>query len=175
MALVPFLLSDMLDDLRRPSSLLDQNFGLGLLNDDLVTPRVASPLQLFYYRPWRLQASKESGISNVQNDKEKFKVMLDVQQFEPEEVKVKVVDKYVTIDGKHEERKDEHGYISREFHRRYLLPDDVNVDALQSTLSSDGVLSIEAPKKALPPPENQRDVPITQTNAPAVKGQEKKE
>lgn len=72
---------------------------------------------------------------------------LDVQQFKPEEVNVKVVNNYVVVNAKHEERNDEHGFISREFTRRYLLPSDVNPDAISSSLSSDGVLSIQAPPK----------------------------
>ncbi len=42
-------------------------------------------------------------------------VCLDVQQFKPEEVNVKTVDNFVVIEGKHEEKEDEHGYISRHF------------------------------------------------------------
>lgn len=76
-----------------------------------------------------------------------FQVNLDVQQFKPEEVNVKVSDNYVTIHAKHEERSDEHGFISREFTRRYLIPKDVNAEALTSSLSSDGVLSVHAPPK----------------------------
>ena len=50
-------------------------------------------------------------------------------------------------EGKHEERQDEHGYISRHFVRKYKIPEDVDVQKLKSKLSSDGVLSIVAPKK----------------------------
>ncbi|PSN45237.1 Protein lethal(2)essential for life [Blattella germanica] len=170
MSLVPLLLSDLLDEARRPISLFDQNFGLGMLHDDLLNPSIVAPLRIGYYRPWRNQTPRQSGVSNIQNDKEGFKVNLDVQQFKPEELSVKVVDNYVVIDGKHEEREDEHGFISRQFQRRYKLPDEVEPDAVLSQLSSDGVLTIIAPKKALPPPTaNERMVPITQTQIPAVK------
>lgn len=72
---------------------------------------------------------------------------LDVQQFKPEEVTVKVVNNYLVVEAKHEERGDEHGYISRHFVRRYKLPEDIDLDAITSTLSSDGVLQLMAPKK----------------------------
>lgn len=42
---------------------------------------------------------------------------LDVQQFKPEELKVRVVEGVVEVEGKHEERQDEHGSISRHFVR----------------------------------------------------------
>lgn len=74
-------------------------------------------------------------------------VNLDVQQFKPEEINVKVVDDHLVVEGKHEERQDKHGYISRQFTRRYKLPENVELESLKSTLSSDGILAITAPKK----------------------------
>ncbi|XP_063225312.1 alpha-crystallin A chain-like [Bacillus rossius redtenbacheri] len=170
MSLAPYYLSEVLDELQRPASLFDQNFGLGMLAEDLVQPRSVGPLRIGYYRPWRHQASRQSGVSNLLRGKEGFKVNLDVQQFKPEEVSVKVVDNCVVVEGKHEERQDEHGYISRQFTRRYALPDNVDTEQLLSSLSSDGVLTVAAPlKPTTPPPANERVIPIVQTQAPAVK------
>lgn len=42
---------------------------------------------------------------------------------------------------------------------------EVNPINVTSTLSSDGVLTITAPRKALPAPETERTVPITQVGA----------
>lgn len=53
----------------------------------------------------------------------------------------------VVVEGKHEERADDHGYISRHFVRRYVLPEQYNLEQINSSLSSDGVLTISAPKK----------------------------
>lgn len=39
---------------------------------------------------------------------------------------------------------DEHGFIAREFHRRYRLPPGVDPAAVTSALSPEGVLSIQA-------------------------------
>ncbi|XP_067001507.2 protein lethal(2)essential for life [Anabrus simplex] len=165
MSLVPLLLDDYWNVF--PRSLFDQNFGMGIFNDDLLLPRPQR--SLLYYRPWRHLTARDSGVSNVQYDKDGFKVNLDVQQFKPEEITVKTVGNSVIIEGKHEERKDEHGYISRQFQRRYTLPKDVDPNTVTSKLSSDGILTIEGPRKALPPPENERVVAITKTNAPALK------
>jgi len=93
---------------------------------------------------------------------------LDVQQFKPEEIKVKVTDGSVIVEGKHEERQDKHGFISRQFTRRYKLPSNTNLEAIKSNLSSDGVLTIAAPKKAIQGAED-REIPITHTNKPAIK------
>ncbi|KAF8789198.1 Protein lethal(2)essential for life like protein [Argiope bruennichi] len=75
----------------------------------------------------------------------------------------------IVIHGKHEEKTDEHGFVSREFTRRYLLPEGTDPETVKSSLSQNGVLTIEAPKKAIePPPSNERVVPITMEK-PAVK------
>lgn len=72
---------------------------------------------------------------------------LDVQQFKPEEIDVKIVDDYLVVEAKHEERADKHGFISRQFTRRYKLSENLDLDAIKSTISSDGILLITAPKK----------------------------
>ena len=74
MSLVPLLLSDLLDGVQRPVSLFDQNFGMGMLNEDLLNPSVIAPLRLGYYRPWRNLAPRSSGVSNIVDFKDGFKV-----------------------------------------------------------------------------------------------------
>lgn len=76
-----------------------------------------------------------------------WQVILDVQQFSPEEITVKTVGNQVIVEAKHEERQDEHGFVSRHFVRRYVLPASHDVINITSSLSSDGVLTITAPKK----------------------------
>uniref|UniRef100_A0A7N5JML5 Alpha-crystallin B chain-like n=1 Tax=Ailuropoda melanoleuca TaxID=9646 RepID=A0A7N5JML5_AILME len=100
-------------------------------------------------------------------DKDKFSVLLDVKHFSPEELNVKVVGDYIEVHAKHEERPDEHGYISREFHRRYMVPKGIDPAALTSALSPEGVLSITAPTKA---PQVERSIPISRQEKPAVTG-----
>jgi crystallin alpha B len=192
--LLPLLLSTaILGDLDRPSSrLLDQDFGLGLRPEDLVLSRYKYyPTSLrdslrnqalldIYYRPWaELLRSDlgERGVSSIAIDKNEFKIQLDVQQFKPEEIEVKVVDKYIVVSAKHEEKKDEHGLISRQFVRRYAIPENVESDQITSSISSDGVLTIQAPVKELPEDKNERKIKIELTGKPAIRHteEEKKE
>jgi crystallin alpha B len=64
--------------------------------------------------------------------------------------------------GKHEEKQDEHGFVSRHFTRKYQLPPSYKPDNVQSTLSSDGILTISAAAPEPAQPINQeRSVPIT--------------
>lgn len=90
-----------------------------------------------------------------------FTVSLDVQHFTPEEINVKVVDNFLEIEARHEERPDEHGFISRYFKRKYALPEGYNTENIVSKLSSDGVLTIRAPKIQEGPKE--RLIPIIHT------------
>lgn len=159
----------------QPHYLMDQNFGLGLHPEQLMTP---SRLSLYlqpqrkqhgYYRPWHeLLRSNEAGTSTVQADKEKFQVVLDVQQFEPDDIDVKVVDKFVIVTAKHEEKRDEHGWISRQFTRKYMIPEQCDLDQVSSKLSSDGVLTIIAPRKEQQKVDNERVIKITHTGKPAL-------
>ncbi|XP_071439971.1 protein lethal(2)essential for life-like [Hetaerina americana] len=133
------------------------------------TGRHLRPAPGYYYRPWRHAASPRGTKSSVSLDKDGFHVMMDVQQFSPEEITVKHVGNEVVVEGKHEEMPDEHGYISRHFVRRYILPKTVNADALTSNLSSDGVLTVAAPRVQPQDSGNLRQIPISHTGMPAIK------
>lgn len=73
---------------------------------------------------------------------DKYQIMVDVSHFTPEEISVKMVDNTVVVTGKHEDKADNYGYVSRQFSRKYLLPQDVEPETVTSTLSADGILSI---------------------------------
>ncbi|KAI4504119.1 hypothetical protein M0802_000590 [Mischocyttarus mexicanus] len=120
----------------------------GLLMDTLLSKILKDRLKITaYYNPWNHLIRKgEGGTSTVRADKNKFQVLLDVQQFEPEDIKVKVVDHFVVVEAKHDEKQDEHGWISRKFTRKYIIPQQCDIDQVTSTLSSDGVLAICAPR-----------------------------
>lgn len=142
--------------------LLDQpTYRYGILPDPYGGDYYLSPhVHLNIARP-RRQTSSDSQ-SDSRSDSNKFQVMLNVKHFSPDEIDVKTVDNFVVIHGKHEEQADEHGFVSREFTRRYKLPDDVEPEKVTSSLSKDGILTIQAPRKAIePPPKNERIVPIT--------------
>ncbi|KAJ8707521.1 hypothetical protein PYW08_010773 [Mythimna loreyi] len=159
MALLPYLFDDL-----RPRRLRDQLFGLNISSDDFLTDIIDRPTISVrkYLRPWRNLAAVARDVgSTIKSDKDKFQVNLDVQHFDPEEISVKTSDGYVVIEGKHEERKDEHGFVSRQFKRRYALPEGCNPESVESRLSSDGVLTVVAPKVS--ESKNERAIPITHT------------
>jgi len=147
--------------------LFDQHFGLALSDDDIL-PSIRPHAFSSTLRPRRLFSRQQSGVSDIKVEKDAFKVMLDVQQFTPKELNVKTVDGFIVVEGKHDEREDEHGYISRQFTRRYPLPADIKPENVECNLSSDGVLLIAAARIVEEPRENERAVPIKQTYAPAI-------
>ncbi|XP_044750507.1 uncharacterized protein LOC123310887 [Coccinella septempunctata] len=178
MALLPLLFENYV----RPTRLLDQQFGLCLDPEDLLAP-VLDPGHVLghfrspvgYIRPWRTALSQRDVGSTLAIDKDTFKANLDVQQFKPEEITVKVTgNNTITIEGKHEEKQDDHGFISRQFVRRYVLPKDCDINKIESKLSSDGVLTITAPRNKPEEAEN-KSIPITQTGQPAKIEQKKEE
>ncbi|KAG7206741.1 hypothetical protein KM043_000666 [Ampulex compressa] len=176
MSLIPLMFSNWWEDLDRPHRLLDQNFGLGLFPDQLPSPAELTELlcpgrnrQLrMYIKPSDLLREKDSGSSVIKADKDSFQVMLDVQQFEPNEIDVKVVDRSVVITAKHDEKRDEHGWISRQFVRKYIIPEQCDIEQVSSSLSSDGILSIVVPRKDKPKIENERTIKIERTGKPAL-------
>lgn len=154
MSLLPYVFD--YDAPRWPSRLLDQNFGLTITPQDLLNA-ATSPI-IPRLKPWW---PKDAG-SSIKSDKDKWQINVDVQHFAPDEVTVKIADGFIVIQGNHEEKQDEHGFISRQFVRRFKLSDDINPDTVESRLSSDGVLTVVAPKK-VDLLKGERSVPITHT------------
>ncbi|KAM4862273.1 alpha-crystallin A chain isoform 2-T2 [Urocitellus parryii] len=178
-----------------PSRLFDQFFGEGLFEYDLL-PFLSSTISP-YYRQSLFRTVLDSGISElmtrmwfvmhqphagnpknnpakasrgvVRSDRDKFVILLDVKHFSPEDLTVKVLEDFVEIHGKHNERQDDHGYISREFHRRYRLPSNVDQSALSCSLSADGMLTFSGPKvqSGLDAGHSERAIPVSREEKPS--------
>ena len=80
MSLLPYIVNELINDRYDPvERLYDQNFGLGLRNEDLYRRpssalSLAGPLISGYLRPFRHLIPEESGTSTIQDDKDQFKV-----------------------------------------------------------------------------------------------------
>jgi crystallin, alpha B len=88
----------------RTSRLIDQHFGTAIRRNDLLsslanTQISASPRSPYYIRPWGNALSRQDSGSTINVDKNKFQIILDVQQFTPNEITVKTNDKYIIIEG----------------------------------------------------------------------------
>ncbi|XP_030648732.1 crystallin, alpha B, b [Chanos chanos] len=152
-----------------PSRIFDQHFGEHIPESEML-PSFPSA---YFSRPSfiRWPSWLESGHSEMRMEKDRFAINLDVKHFSPEELSVKISGDYIEIHAKHEERQDDHGFVSREFIRKYKVPSGVDPTSITSSLSSDGVLTVTAPRKLSDVPE--RTIPITRDDKPAVPAPQK--
>ncbi|KIH55603.1 Hsp20/alpha crystallin family protein [Ancylostoma duodenale] len=122
--------------------------------------RALRPLQ-------RFPRDEMYGLSDkVTNDDSKLAISLEVPQFKPEELKVSLDGRTLKIEGKQELNEDG-AYSMRCFTRHWVLPEEVDVEQIRSSLTDDGHLAIEAPKISKPDTTT-RDIPIQKS----LKGKE---
>ncbi|CAB3241228.1 unnamed protein product [Arctia plantaginis] len=105
----------------------------------------------------------ESG-PKMKSNKNKFQVSAQVKAFAPEDLSVKTVDGFVIIRAKHGERKDSQGgWVSRDFMKKYQLPEGCAAEDVQCRLSPSGLLTVFVPfERNLK--SNEREVPIIFTD-----------
>lgn len=111
-------------------------------------------------KSWLRRAPVICSVSTTKSNigKGGFQLCLNVQNYLPSEIGVKTVDKSIVVEAKHEERQDDHGYVSRQFTRRIDLSEGINVEGVVATLSTEGILTIKAP----PAEGNVRQVQVQQ-------------
>ncbi|XP_071576738.1 protein lethal(2)essential for life-like [Temnothorax nylanderi] len=190
MYLLPLLFSNLhlgLDAVDAPVGSLNPNLGsTSFVRPEDLTSRVLDRYYPtasfdrgvldFYYRPWTdlLNDRHQHVVSSTNIDDDVFKLTLYVKEYNPEEVTVKVVDRWLVVEGKHEATQDDGNVLSRhsrQFVRKYLLPSRAEVDQIKTTFSSDGILIVTAPLK----PNDERVIKIEQTGKPAVPPNSQKE
>ncbi|KHJ46861.1 Hsp20/alpha crystallin family protein [Trichuris suis] len=97
------------------------------------------------------------------DDDKKFEINLDAKQFNPEDLEVKISNGTLTILGKCEVQRDEHGFTKRQVTRSFRLPNGVAPANLKTSISPDGVLTICAQKEAVAKPKEVK-ITIERTN-----------
>merc|ERR1719400_2009815 len=91
---------------------------------------------------------KDTHLLSLQEDDTKMELSLDTAGYKPDGLKVQVRDGELSIEGKHEEKSEAgHVMVSRQFSRRYGLPQGAKKEAVMSNLSQDGVMVITVPKE----------------------------
>jgi len=184
---------DPFRDWHQSSRIFDQTFGMpalpedfasfpsthwpGYLRPSILAPEI-SPLMphtpvvypgaVMAQQARALSRQMSSGMSEIKQTQDNWKVSLDVNHFSPEELVVKTKDGVVEITGKHEERKDEHGFVSRSFTRKYTLPTSASVEKVTSSLSPEGVLTVEAPLIKPAIESSETTIPVTVDNKSGV-------
>jgi len=101
---------------------------------------------------------KSTNHSTSMND---FEVRFDVAQFKPEELTVKTVDNFIVLEGVHEEREDDNGFVSRQFTRRIPIPAGIDAGGIKCSFTAGGQLVISAPKLVpVQPAAEEKSIPI---------------
>jgi len=155
-------------DLISAALLLGANAAAGVEEQNQATEAPTSP-------------AKESQVAGA--DKNVFEVKLNVSDYKPEELIVKILNGVVTIEGKHEETKAHKGeegkedgpkeFVSTHFKRSFIIPKNVIEEKLECKLTEDGRLVVSAPLKAIEPAPEQpaiRSIPISVEAAATVTG-----
>ncbi|XP_003741767.2 heat shock protein 67B1 [Galendromus occidentalis] len=114
----------------------------------------------------RLSPFSMTSFNDLSLTGDKFSVRLDVGHYGPDDIEVKTIDQKVVVRGKHDDRSDEIGTISRQFTRKIQLPKDIQPESVKCSLTSDGYLVIDAPRRPEKPPANERVVPIRVLDTP---------
>lgn len=145
------------------------------LGDD--TPWFSFPLFGNLFAPlWRLFPSfTDIGPRIIAND-DKFQVIVNVKDYKKEDLKVKVKNAFIFVQGSHEGKQDDHDVFASQFFHTYSLPANCSGADVTADLSSDGYLVVTAP---LSGPvdrskETEREVPINETGAPYQPPKEEK-
>merc|ERR1719244_1527297 len=89
------------------------------------------------YVPPTTQSAEATVLLKVKEGDE-YKLALNMQQYSPEDITIKLNGNELAIEAAG------HG---EHFKQKHIIPDNINLDAMSSSFSSDGVLVIKAPKK----------------------------
>jgi HSP20 family molecular chaperone IbpA len=89
-------------------------------------------------------ATHQSFIEEDKDGRKKYKIQFDIGEFRPEELNVKVEGRMLIVKGDRQ-IKVGNATESKQFNRELTLPEFVDIKTLQSYLSDDGLLTMEAP------------------------------
>merc|ERR1712117_187478 len=100
------------------------------------------------FQDFHLPEMKDSLMLGLQEEKDKMEVTLDASGYKPDELKVEIKEGELCVEGKHEERSQTgEVMVSRQFSRRFGMPQNVKKEGIVSNLSQDGVMVITMPKE----------------------------
>ena len=126
-----------------------------LFTDDSALDTNMKSLDLFQHN--------DDQVIRIKDDDSKFEVTLDIQNFQPEEIKVKVQNRLLSVEAKHE-KKTENSFVSRSFSKSYTLPEGCEADKVESNLSKENILVISAPKKPALKSAGATKIPVEHKN-----------
>lgn len=109
------------------------------------------------------------GMKTSRTEDGNLQLAIDVSQYKPEEVNVKLCDDNLVVEARTESSEND-SYHKAEFKRWVKLPQDVKREAIKSTLTADKKLLIEVPCSKPIENSRSRSIPIEVQKPAAVEG-----
>ncbi|XP_015917768.1 protein lethal(2)essential for life [Parasteatoda tepidariorum] len=110
--------------------------------------------------PFEWIKGKEIPVLSKDGKNKNYQVELDMEGMDPEDIKITLKNNELTVTARKEEKGSDGSHFIRENKYHYTLPDNINPDAIRSTLA-DGILTIEAPLPAL----ESKEIPVNIENS----------
>lgn len=112
------------------------------------------------YQSSALKDLATGGMKTTRTEDGNLQLAVDVSQYKPEEINVKLCDDNLVIEAKTESSENDN-YHKSEFKRWIKLPQDVKHEAIKSTLTPDRKLLVEVPCNKPIADSRSRSIPIT--------------
>merc|ERR1712209_405728 len=90
-----------------------------------------------YVPPTNTQTAEATVLLKVKEGDE-YSLALNMQQYSPEDITIKLNGQELTVEATNQ---------GEQFKQSHVIPDNINLDEMSSSFSSDGVLVVKAPKK----------------------------
>lgn len=136
------------------------------------TPWFSFPLFGNLFAPlWRLLPSFGEIGPKIISDSNTFQVVVNVKDYKKDELKVKIKDGFILVQGSHEAKQDDHDIFASQFFHTYTLPTNSSGSDVSAEYTNDGYLIVNAPLNGAVDraKDADRDVPIVETGAPYQK------
>ncbi|XP_049883162.1 heat shock protein 67B1-like [Pectinophora gossypiella] len=127
---------------------------------------ISHTLAYHYLWPWS-QLMKAAAVLDedafdepqIVSDTEKLEVNMNVKRFKPDELRVKVKNRNIIVEGKHKLDGDNR-FMANHFVQRFVLPPGSKQEEVTAVLKENGILTVSVPRHEVPPPPPERVVPI---------------
>ncbi|CAH2095349.1 unnamed protein product [Euphydryas editha] len=108
----------------------------------------------------------------IDSDDDKFRIIVNVKDYKKDDLKVKVNNGFIFVQGSQETKQDDHDLFTSNFFHTYSLPVKASASDVTATLTSDGFLVVDAPLNVNGEKTNEsvdRVVPIIESGEPLKK------
>nr|AAZ14793.1 33.6 kDa small heat shock protein [Choristoneura fumiferana] len=130
--------------------------------------QLSHSLAFHYLWPWSELMQAAAAMNEEDNleepqitaDPNRFEIKINVKRFKPEELRIKVKNQYIVVEGRHKTTATDNRFMANHFVQRFNLPPGSKQEEVTAVLNEKGVLIVSAPRHEVPPPPAERIVPI---------------